>query len=406
MLLNRTNLIEIRSARYLGIFGTLATAVLGIVVLANYLVDPSMIHQWDSAMVQRLRPPSEKLDPWVKTYAIFKYQPQVLYVGNSRTEVGLPPDPRLFGGKRVFNGAISGGSVGDAIAMLQHSRSVTKLDTVVWGVDYWTFSPEIGNTDFDRDLVASGASYWATRELMNLKLSLSIDMTVDSVDFLVGRTRTVCRSSLAFYGQRDVACTSGILFDRGGSAKALVADIKAAKDRNEKVTQGIKAFSEEIGRLCASGTRTMVYINPTHALLLETLYRQGHGPYVEEWERLLVGATDSARKNGCDIHLFDFSGFNSITSESIPQVSGHSDMQNYWEGSHYRTSVGRLILARMIPIPDVSVPEDFGVQLDDNVIEGQLGRIRAEREAYRSRHPAESILLDEWIRPDRTKRQS
>src|SRR4051812_39381142 len=96
---------------YLMIFGGICAVTLGAVATLNYQVDPYLLHQWDTPQVRRLLPGREKLSPWGKTYALAKYRPSVLYAGNSRTELGLPVQPELFGGKAVFNGALSGASV-------------------------------------------------------------------------------------------------------------------------------------------------------------------------------------------------------------------------------------------------------------------------------------------------------
>lgn len=385
------------SARYLVSFGGVVTVILLLVLLTNYLIDPYLSHQWDSSLLQRLRPAREKLSPWGKTYAVFKYQPQVLYVGNSRTEAGLPADKNLFSGKRVFNGAISGASLGDAIAMLRHARTISKLDTVVWGVDYWSFSSDVGNSDFDRELVAKDKSYALRRPLLDLKRSLSFDMTADSVRLMFGSFGADCRSSLAFKGQRDEACLIEILADRGGVAKALVDDIRGVKNKNEKTKGSLSAFRSELDQLCRAGIHVMLYINPLHAITLENFYQQGHGNDLEQWKRSLVDTTDKAQQGGCNVQLFDFSGFNSVTTETIPQGSGKVAMQNYWEGSHYRTVVGKQILAKMIPLAKVPVPLDFGVRLDRSNIESHLAHIRAERELYRAGHPQELALLDKWF---------
>jgi hypothetical protein len=143
----------------------------------------------------------------------------------------------------------------------------------------------------------------------------------------------------------------------------------------------------------------MVYVNPLHSLTLENFYRNGHIHELEQWKRLLVNVTSLARQGGCNVQLFDFSGFNSVTSEAIPEVSGRAAMQNYWEGSHYRAVVGRQILAKMLLFSEVAVPPDFGVELDPINMEVHFERIRLERELYRAAHPQELALLDKWFGP-------
>lgn len=392
-----TSLAVMSSTRYLVVFGSVLACLLLAVLLTNDLIDPYVSHQWDSPLLQRLRPSREKLSPWGKTYAIFKYQPQVLYVGNSRTEVALAADPALFNGKRVFNAAISGASLGDTIAMLQHARSTAELDTVVWGIDYWSFILDNGNTDFDHDLVASDRNYGWQRRLLGFKRSLSFDMMFDSINLMAGRFGEVCLSSLAFHGQRDQACAAANLIDRGGVAKAMIADIEGVKSINRKIDDAMSAFQSELELLCRDHIRVMAYIHPLHAITLEYFHQQGGWRQLEQWKRRLVSSAERARQGGCRIQLFDFSGFNSVTSETIPQVSGKAAMQNYWEGSHYRAVVGQKILAKMIPVAGVTLPSDFGVQLDQHNIETHLLRIRSEREHYRVQHGQELIFLNQWF---------
>jgi hypothetical protein len=383
--------------RYLAVFSAIVVALLLAVLLINDVIDPYVSHQWDSPLLQRLRPPREKLSPWGKTYAVFKYQPQVLYVGNSRTELALAANPALFDGKRVFNAAISGASLGDAIAMLQHARSSTELDTVVWGLDYWSFLLENGNSDFDRELVAFDQHYGWRRRLLGFKRSLSFDMAFDSIDLMLGRFGEVCLSSLAFHGQRDMACSAANLKAQGGVAKAMISDIAKIKSINPKTDAAILAFQAELELLCRSHIRVMTYIHPLHAIALEHFHQRGHGSELERWKRRLVASTETARQHGCRVQLFDFSGFNSVTSETIPQVSGEAEMKNYWEASHYRAVVGQKILAKMIPLAGAALPADFGTELDHSNIETHLLQMRQEREHYRAQHGPELLLLQQWF---------
>lgn len=404
--MNSTHHVELSAGRYLRVFGLLSAALLLLVGCINFWLDPFLTHQWNSPLLERMQPTGEKLTPWGKTYAIFKYQPEVLYVGNSRTHWGLPADPQFFGGERVFNGGMAGASLADAIAVLEHARSVTKLNTVVWGVDYWLFSLDAHHPDFAKELVADDKAYMLRRLVLDLKRSLSFDMTSESFRILSGRTEKVCRSSLALHGQRDEACISANLADRGGVNKVFIKDTRAVEGVSVSAERAQTALKLELDKLCREEIRVLIYINPLHAMTLENFYENGHAAELEQWKRDLVRDTDSAMKGGCAIELFDFSGFNSVTSETIPEVTGKVAMENYWEGSHYRTVVGKQILAKMLPIRDVAVAPDFGVRLDRSNIDGHLEHIRAEREIYRAAHPQELALLDKWFGSAAQRRES
>ena len=67
-------------------------------------------------------------------------------------------------------------------------------------------------------------------------------------------------------------------------------------------------------------------------------------------------------------------------------------MANYWEPSHYRDRVGRMILARMFG--GDAVPEDFGAELTPAMLPAHLQALRAAREQYHREHPLEAA----WAR--------
>ncbi|HYE40412.1 MAG TPA: hypothetical protein VEB23_10795, partial [Ramlibacter sp.] len=241
--------------KYLAVFCGVSTLAVGSVASLNYVVDPYLIHQWGTPEVQRLRPPREKLSAWGKTYAIARYRPAVLYLGNSRTELALPAPHPAFGDAPVFNGALSGASLGDMVAMARHATALGPLDTVVWGIDAPSFSLVLGTLDFDRELVASGGAYLPRRALLDVKRALTLDMTLDSVSLLRGSFGSVCRSNLAFHGQRDASCIADHMQGWGGTAAAVRPRLSEFV-RGEGPTDGaLAAFDAALGDLCRGGTR-------------------------------------------------------------------------------------------------------------------------------------------------------
>ena len=376
---------------YLSIFCGLSAAVIVTVAGLNYVVDPYLTHQWDTPQVQRLRPQRERLSAWGKTYAVARYRPSVVYIGNSRTELGLPTDVPMFAGRGVFNSALSGASVADAIAMARHAVHASRLSTVVWGIDAPSFSMENGNTDLNDDLVADGHLFFVRRGLLNIKRALTVDMTRDSLALLMGRYDEECRSSLAFHGQRDDACIDLRIGGWGGTKTAVVPRTREFIRGSGPSDAAMQAFETSITELCNVGTQIRLYVNPTHAMMFDALYWAGKWMPVEAWQRALAEMGARRRQNGCDVRVYDFSGFNSITTEAIPQASLRPKMVNYWETSHYRDNVGRMILTRLFDGPD-KPPADFGVELLPATISAHLAMLRAGREQYHSEHPLESAL--------------
>lgn len=377
---------------YVAIFAGASALVASAVVLLNYHVDPYLTHQWDTPQVRELRPGREKLSAWGKTYALAKFQPRIVYAGNSRTELGLPTRVALFAGKEVFNGGLSGASVGDAIAMVRHANAVSRLETVIWGIDAPSFSMDIGNTDFDRELVAGDRFYLARRGLIDMKRALTTDMTIDSIRLLRGTFGRSCHSSLAFYGQRDDVCVRDRIDGWGGTGKAIVPRLREYIRGAGPTAGALSAFDNSVAELCKSGSKLLLYINPTHAMTSDALYRAGKWAAMEAWQGQLAGLGQRHRAAGCDVRVFDFSGFNSVTTEAIPQASGVPDMLYFWEASHYRANVGEMILNRMFGQSD-GVPADFGVELTPATLTGHLAAQRAARERYHLARPLESRMV-------------
>jgi hypothetical protein len=371
-----------------------SAAVLGAVAGLNYVVDPYLTHQWQTPRMEQLRPPREKLSAWGKTYAVASMKPQVVYIGNSRTELGLEPGYPVFSGKRVFNGALSGASLSDAIGMASHAAYFGPLETVVWGIDAPSFHMAVGNTDFDRALVADGPFYAAKRALLNLKRALTVDMTTDSIHLLTGKFGRVCRSSLVFRGQRDDACINDRIDGWGGTRAAIRPRLQEFVRGDGPEAAALSAFDASIARLCADRSRVRLYVNPTHAMMLDTLYWAGKWGPVEAWQQALAAMTARQRAAGCDIRLFDFSGFNSVTTEAIPQASGVNGMRYYWEASHYRANVGRMILGRMFGGTE-AVPVDFGVELLPPMMDAHLAEQRRRRDQFHCDHPVETAMAKE-----------
>jgi len=376
---------------YLSLFCGVSAGVVGAVAALNYVVDPYLTHQWDTPPVQSLRPVRERLGAWAKTYALARYQPALVYVGNSRTEVALPAHPSLFGGQPVFNAALSGATMNDAGMMAQHAAQVAQVHTLVWGLDAPSFSLGAGNTELDEALLADGGGYLARRALLNLKRAVSLEMAGDALQVLNGSYEPVCRSSLAFLGQRDALCLQHRFAQKGGTAAAVQPRLREFVRGEGPSAEALAVFQGRLDALCRKGTRVRLYINPTHALMQDALYWAGKWDTMESWLHALARTSSQRRARGCDVTLHDFSGYNSVTTEPVPQASGRPDMAYYWEPSHYRENVGRMVLARLIGTAPAAA-DGFGAELTPAGLPAHLAAMRAARERYHAQHGAESAL--------------
>ena len=369
---------------YLCVAAGLPLLLVGGVAATNYVLDPFLIHQWGTPQLQRLRQPVEKLNAWGKTYAMAVYRPETIYLGNSRTELGLPVAAR--GAERVFNAALSGATVGDALRMLGHARELGPLRRVVWGIDAPSFTLSVGNTELESGLLAQDGRYLARRVLMDLQRSVSVDMSRASLDLLAGRAAAVCRPSLAQFGQRDGACIRHRIEGWGGTAEVVGPRTREFLRGEGPVEGTFEALELALRNDCAVEWR--LYVNPTHAMTIDALYWSGRGPQYEQWLQRLAGMGQKLRAAGCDVRVYDFSGFNAITGEPVPRSGDRAEMRHYWETSHYRETVGDAILARLAGGP--AAVDGFGTELAPATVAARIAQLRASRTSYLQTHPYEA----------------
>lgn len=375
---------------YLLAMGLTSLVLLIVAVGSNYLVDPYYLHQWDSRLLQREAPARQKLTPWVKTYAAYRYHPEVVYLGSSRTEIGLPVKAELFPGKRVLNLALSGGSPENAISMLQHTSFFQQPELVVWGLEFgWIFVDSNGNSDLEQAIIAKNALYPAWRWLLNVKRTISMDMMVETMKVLTGTAEQTCEPLMATFGQQSERCVHRVIEQEGGTAtafeKAMITKADPDLPDYRKTLGHVREMAKD---LCQQGVAFRFYIQPNH--VLSELQYIDYWEQREQWTRDLVRMTDGLSSQGCDVRLMDFSGFNSVTTEEIPQATGTTTMAFYWEQSHCRSQVGEWIITKLLAPDAPAGPADFGVLLNNGNIEAHLGQMRHTRDSYLQTHPREA----------------
>ena len=151
-------------------------------------------------------------------------------------------------------------------------------------------------------------------------------------------------------------------------------------DRVDLLRQDVEAFA-------AQGSEVVLFISPIYAWQIEEVDAAGLMPAFEQWKRDLVAMVEAFnRTSRIWVRLWDFSGYNSVTTEAVP-ASG--PMRWYWEPSHYTSAAGNLVLGRVLGQPE-GVPTDFGVELTPANIETVIAATRAGHQAYLARFPSEA----------------
>jgi len=382
------------------------------------LVDLEGFNAYKSAVDHRVR--------LVKAYDVRRLRPQGIILGTSRSHLGLRPshdgwDPAA---KPVYNLAFDGATTKEMYQYLLHAHAVRPLRQVVLGLDTYhaTLAPATARPDFDAHLLDSpGGGVLPSLIRADLKVLASLDTLRASLATVRSQSDREPQW-FAPDGQR----LGEVFFRRAGEhfeqlgprgyfeeidrlevgfkrEGQLAANARGLGRTAQPATAASETSLDYIHRIVAfcraQRVDLRIFIAPEHAHQLEITAAIGEWASLENAKRALVQllADDAARHPGAPpIPLWDFSGYSSITTEALPESGNRSEMEFYWDSSHFKDIVGDFVLDRLFGLsrPRRDVPPDFGVRLTPATIEPTLARLRADQLAYRRSHPADVV----WIR--------
>ena len=387
----------------------LATVLLLLATgLFNALIDPfRMFNTPEIAGLNVLKPAIHSHARMAKAHAIRLLKPQALILGNSRADVGI--DPRHPGWNdsiaRVYNSSLTSGRIDEMLAYLQHAQANGPLQQVVLSLDLPMFNANWRHeADFDPSRLSHPGGFpLATGWLKDLITALfSLDALKASIDTIRSQDEPTTINNLP-NGLVDSSQKWQVIHNKGGHRRVFLSNIRYNLTQPDGWTgfdlepvdasPSPLATLESIAVFCEENNIDLyLFISPIHASKLDVIWQIGLGETLETWKRRITAI--AAAHN---VRLWDFSGYNSITTEPFPALDdAETQMQYYWEGSHYRTNVGRLVLNRMFGSLD-GVPEDFGRQLTPQNIERHLLEARLQRDIYRMRQADDIAQIQQLI---------
>ncbi|MGE5239728.1 MAG: hypothetical protein ACM3ON_13110 [Chloroflexota bacterium] len=414
--------INPKEARKYPVIAALAALILlGSVVGFNLVVDPYAMYRLveirgfnthKPAVYHRVR--------LAKAYEVRRLRPQAIILGTSRSHLGLRPSHEGWESEvtRRYNLAFDGATTKEMYYYLLHAHAVQPLKQVVLGLDTYhpTGAPASVRPDFDPQILGKPGSLTSRLGMMlaDLKLLVSIDTVKASIDTL--RSQDDGEPEwFAADGQR-----LGEVFFRRPGENFVKYGPRAYFEEIDRLEVGFKtegmrpvavkashrpaapqvssgetslAYIRRIVEFCrAEHIDLRIFITPEHAHQMEINVAVGAWSSVEIGKRELVRMLqdEHARHPGeRPFALYDFSGYSTVTTEALPEPGSHAEMTYYWDSSHFKATVGDMVLDRLFGYtrPGRPVPEDFGVRLTPDSIESALKNTRTAQAAYRMSHP-------------------
>ena len=386
--------MALRWRRYLSFLAGTFIALSIATLLLAVAVDP--YRMFGSPTLQgltALKPKAYERSEFVKEYLIERSKPRTLLLGNSRVEVALDPDSDIWpqDTQPVFNAAESGHDLATALVRFRHAIQVAPLRLAILAVDFPDFlerseptpGPDESRLPFDRT-----GNPNPTRKMQTWKdrftTTLTIDAVVDSLITVLNQNEaaTVTMTASGFNPLHDIEAIAR----RNGYHWLFAQKLNAYRTQYGKAPKpnfdslirnaNFKYLDAIIKIAIAHNIHLVVYVHPYHYTFLELLHDLDLWPSFEAWKRALLATIDDAAgpQRGL-ITILDFSGYSQFAMEPIPAENDRqTTMHWYWESGHYKSTLGNILIARML-----NSNGNFGRELSNQVIESVLNEINAGR---------------------------
>ncbi|WP_107667513.1 hypothetical protein [Cyanothece sp. BG0011] len=362
-------------------FGTLLLGITGI-SLGNFLIDPYDIFRHNNPVDLKLRKPEKiEQDRLYKTIDVINIKPEIILIGSSRVKQGLNPNhPALPKEMNPYNLGIDGSNTYEILRYLEHTYvNQPNLKTVIMGLDHYMFN----------DYYKLQDSFVEKRLSKTHIIPTDLINTLFSQDAIIASKNTITENLTETENQKALTYGDNGFFPypyhdpNDGNApwrfRNTIQQYFGFHPQYKLSEARLNDFKKIVEFCRQHNINLIVFISPAHATQWETLRVTDRWDTYEQWKRKMVEVTP----------VWDFSGYNSITTEPIQPV-----MSNYVDNSHYTPKIGDFVLNRILSHEVDQVPQDFGVLMTPENIDKHLIKIRADREKWAKMRPNEVELVE------------
>jgi hypothetical protein len=305
----------------------------------------------------------------------------------------------------AYNLALTSSSIYEQWRYLQHAQAITPLREVVIGLDFFMFNNLTGKSFKEARLAVdptgrprSGLTHYDAGDLMAALLSgTALGSSLITLD---AQGKAAEEDAIR---HEEVVAKGGHWGLFTEMERKMFQEYAAQVDGTGEEQSGnfarIDHYRNIIRFSHANNIRLHLFISPSHARMWELWRIVGKAELRDNWKRVLVSINEEEAilASRMPFPLWDFSGYNSITTEAVPGADEvREKMFGYWEGSHYTKEVGNYVLSRLFSVNDNirTVPSDFGVLLSGSQIEAHLEQEKQDGEHYREKYPSQISEMD------------
>lgn len=344
-----------------------------------------------------------------KVYKIQRVKPGVMLLASSRGLV-IPDSYLDESGVSGFNMSLASASTYELLRVLQHAQAIHPLKKVILALDEEFSGAKKVNFSEERLAVNFDGS---VNELLLKQKWKDMFLSLLSFDAFRSSLRTVRKQSADPENSNKNGYRSQRVAKAGGHRqmfRTMESSIfnKYAVFENKcigGINNGLKPddsainyFEQIVDFAYANNIEMIIYFSPVHARIYEVKCMVGLWGSMERMKRNVVKTVDQISKSygRPAFNIWDFSGYNSITTEDVPEIGDRTSvMKWYWEGSHYTEETARLILDTIMGKGNGR--KDFGPLLTKENIEKHLLDINMQKKKYMSTHIEDIKELNELL---------
>lgn len=370
-----------RFLMHLGISVVVGSA---FIVGFNFIMNPYGI--WDIPSIVGFnagKPAEPDNEMLLKATEVARLKPVILFLGSSRVDLGLDPQHLAFRDQgSVYNLALVGGFMHPMLEYYRYALNAQpRVRQVLIGLDFFSFNENnIAPPAFSEDRLHGNG--------LDISDAVSTLMSQDAV-------RDSFRTAIASIRHPEYRAYHDDGMSDDGNMRRLARELGMPKRIDESVAlylnspgryasfrfskNAMNDFAEIVKLSRDHGVDLRVFMPPEHVTLLESIRLRGLLCVYWQWKAEVAALTP----------FWDFSGYNSITTEPID-----SNMKFYWDASHFRSSIGDLMIDRIYGMDNPALPDDLGKLISAVTLPAWMAYTARQQQKWEASH----LNVIEWVR--------
>ncbi len=349
----------------------LVSFILTIVVLVcsfNYVVDPYGLYKtnfFDSKPKQAVHSRLAKL------FEVREQKPISIVIGTSRADMAIDPEHEYFV-KPSYNLSNAGLSIYEAKYYIKEAIKLG-VKNILFVADWRMFNDTIKkSSDFE--------TYF--KDYNKYKFLLNYKTLEDS--FYTIKNQTI-KNRYFKNGLLNDSHMIAYVDNVGGHLALMKKEEKfyykfISANNNFYKGTNLNSFNDfkEILEMCyKNNIKLDIIFGPSHIRQWEAFAYYNQYETFLKWKKDVVLNVErvALEQHKKPFRIVDFSVYHKLTAEEVP-VDPKIKMKYHFEGSHYKKSLGNIVLDRLL---DKSEYKDFGVIINSENIDSHLEKLRNDR---------------------------